>query len=251
MSQGHIYIGTSGWSYKGWAERFYPKDLPAARQFSYYCEHFPTVEINATFYRLPETKTFARWRDQAPAGFLYGVKGSRAVTHYRRLKPGARSFQLLLKRSDTLNEHLGPTLWQLPVGMKKDVGRLEAFLQRLPRRRRHAVEFRDPSWLDEDVIDRLASHRVALVWLSSKQMPMHLEVTADFVYVRFHGLSGGAAHNYTRRELDPWANHLRQCARRGVDCFVYFNNDVNVRAPENALLLMKLTGRAAVGSFCQ
>jgi uncharacterized protein YecE (DUF72 family) len=174
MKADGIYIGTSGWSYKGWAEGFYPSDLPTSRQFMFYVTKFPTVEINGTFYRLPTQKTFQHWQRQAPNGFLYSLKGSRAVTHFKRLRPGAKSFDLLLSRSRSLGEHRGPILWQLPGTLKKDLERLTAFLRRLNRTVRHAIEFRDPSWIDEKVFDVLRRYRVANVALSSREMPICL-----------------------------------------------------------------------------
>ncbi|HZC34299.1 MAG TPA: DUF72 domain-containing protein [Chthoniobacterales bacterium] len=246
MRPGKIYIGTSGWMYKSWANSFYPKGCPAKRHLDFYVTQFPTVEINATFYRLPPETAFEAWYGSAPPGFLYAVKGSRAVTHFKRLKPGAKSFQLLLDRSRLLRSRLGPFLWQLPPNFPKNTERLTEFLKTLPRRFAHAIEFRHPSWLEKEVGQILKHYQVANVAVSSQAMPMHWEVTADFVYVRFHGLKGGSAHDYTDRELEPWAEHLRRCARQGVKGFVYFNNDVNTRAPLNALRLMEMVGKYAV-----
>lgn len=242
VRHGRIHIGTSGWAYKAWAKTFYPADVATADQFQYYAQHFPTVEINATFYRLPTPKTVKSWHDKAPENFLFAIKGSQAVTHYKRLKPGARSFRLLLTRIRTLREHLGPVLWQLPGNFHKDPQRLGAFLERLPARFRHAFEFRHPSWLDEEIFALLSRKGAALVSLSSNAMPMDLTLTADFTYIRFHGLEGGAAHDYTEAELQPWADHLKLCARQGISAFVYFNNDVNTRAPMNALQLTRMAG---------
>jgi uncharacterized protein YecE (DUF72 family) len=242
MKPGAIYIGTSGWSYKSWAQTFYPSHLPPSKQLTFYATKFPTVEINRTFYRLPTQRAFDEWKCTAPAGFLYSLKGSRAVTHFKRLLPGAKSLNLLLGRSQGLGEHRGPVLWQLPGTLKKDPPRLQNFLRTLDGHIRHAIEFRDPSWIDEEVFEILRRRGVANVALSSEKMPRCLEVTTDFVYVRFHGLEGGAAHDYTDRELRPWANFLRDCAHRGVTGFVYFNNDMNTRAPFNALRLMELAG---------
>ncbi|HEU4413043.1 MAG TPA: DUF72 domain-containing protein [Polyangiaceae bacterium] len=243
---GRIYVGTSGWVYKSWAATFYPKRVPAKRHFAFYAEHFPTVEINASFYRLPEASTFRGWREQAPECFVYAVKGSRTVTHFYKLAPGAKSFDLLLERAAGLGPKLGPVLWQLPGGFGKDARRLADFVATLPRHLRHAIEFRDPSWLDAETSAILRRAGVASVALSSLAMPPNTELSADFAYLRFHGLEGGAAHDYTDRELEPWAELLRGCARRGVDAYVYFNNDVNVRAPFNALRLMDMVGAAAV-----
>lgn len=246
MKAGKIYIGTSGWSYKGWAETFYPSDLAASKQLTFYAKNFPTVEINRTFYRLPTQKAFEDWSRTAPREFLYSIKGSRAVTHFKRLRPGAKSLDLLLDRSKALGKHRGPLLWQLPGTLKKDLDRLTRFLQTLNRRVCHAIEFRDSSWIDHDVFEVLRRYRVANVALSSQTMPRCLEVTANFLYVRFHGLAGGAAHDYTDRELRPWATFLRETARRGLTGFVYFNNDMNTRAPLNAMRLMDLVGSAAL-----
>jgi uncharacterized protein YecE (DUF72 family) len=160
-------------------------------------------------------------------------------------RPGAKSLDLLLNRSELLGKHLGPVLWQLPGTLKKDLPRLEAFLRTLNHRIHHAIEFRDPSWEDEEVFETLREYRVANVALSSKAMPKCFELTAGFAYVRFHGLEGGASHDYTDQELRPWATFLRDCAGRGVKAFAYFNNDLNTRAPLNARRLMDLVGAAA------
>ncbi len=244
-----IYIGTSGWSYKSWAETFYPPDLPANQQLRFYTKRFPTVEINNTFYRLPSQKAFGGWNEKAPPGFLYSVKGSRAVTHFKRLRPGAKSLALLINRSEALGKHRGPILWQLPPTLKKDLPRLRSFLRTLDRQTRHAIEFRDPTWMDKEVFAVLRRHRVANVALSSQVMPRCLELTADFVYVRFHGLEGGAAHDYTDQELAPWADFLQCCHKDGIMGVVYFNNDMNTRAPLNALRLMELVGSSALARY--
>jgi uncharacterized protein YecE (DUF72 family) len=247
---GKICVGTSGWIYKDWAKSFYPATLPAKDRFSFYACQFPTVEINASFYRLPTEAAFVNWREQAPPGFVYSVKASRAVTHYKRLLPGAKSFDILMERCRQLEGRLGPILWQLPGSMRKDLNRLRAFLHTLPRDLPHAMEFRDPSWLDTATFALLREAGVAQVAVSSLRMPACHELTAGFAYVRFHGLEGGAAHDYTEEELRPWAEFLRGCARRGVIGFAYFNNDVNTRAPQNALLLMKMLGEWSIPSAC-
>lgn len=241
-----VHIGTSGWSYKAWGESFYPGEIPVRRHFEYYTTRFSTVEINATFYRLPEAKTISSWLEKAPAGFLYAIKGSQAVTHYKRLKPGSRSLELLLERIRILGSHLGPVLWQLPPNFAKNAERLESFLNRLPTDFRYAIEFRHPSWVDPEIHEILRRFKVANVALSSQRMPMDLTVTAPFTYARFHGLEGGAAHDYTREELEPWNTHFRECARKGVEGFAYFNNDVNTRAPLNAAMLVEMVGDCAV-----
>lgn len=237
-----IFIGTSGWSYKSWDKTFYPREVPKAHQFDFYATQFSTVEINLTFYRLPTAKMVAGWRDKAPPGFRYAVKGSRFITHMKKLKNLNGALNRFFERIEPLCERVAVILWQLPPMLQLDLPRLEHFLKGLPRRYEHAVEFRHASWLQEETLRVLRQHRAALVSVSSLGMPMNLSVTSDLVYIRFHGLAGGAAHDYTRDELQPWAEHIRRQASRGKRVFVYFNNDQNVRAPGNAKLLMELTG---------
>lgn len=243
---GRIYIGTSGWSYKAWGRSFYPEEVPERQHFEFYATQFSTVEINATFYRLPAEKTVSGWFEKAPPGFIFAVKGSRGITHYQRLKPEASSPEFFLERIRVLKDRLGPILWQLPPNFTKDPERLQEFLSHLPQGFRYAMEFRHPSWVAPEIHELLSRYGVANVSLSSLRMPMDLRITAPFAYVRFHGLEGGAAHDYTREELQPWSSFLRKCAREGVDAFVYFNNDGNTRAPINAQALIEMVGQAAV-----
>jgi uncharacterized protein YecE (DUF72 family) len=239
-----VYIGTSGWSYKGWDKTFYPADFPKRRQFEFYATQFPTVEINLTFYRLPPPATVQGWREKAPPGFLYAVKGSRFITHMKKLAHLNGALDKFFEHIEPLKRQMGPILWQLPRLLKKDPVRLENFLRGLPRHYFYALEFRHPSWLDDEIFQLLRSYSIAHVSLSSGAMPMNLTTTADFLYLRFHGLTGGAAHDYTRGELEPWAAHIRAHPDKTV--FAYFNNDVNARAPNNARLLMEMVGERAL-----
>lgn len=245
----NVWIGTSGWVYKQWAGNFYPKGWPKKNEFGYYVTQFPTVEINATFYRLPTVKTVRAWHNNAPDGFVFAVKGSRYLTHIRRLKDTSRGLQKYFRRLVPLADRTGPILWQLPPTFPKTddtLKRLDRFLGRLPKQFRHAVEFRHPSWMDEATFAVLRHHRAANVWLSSLRMPADYTVTADFVYLRFHGLKDGAYHDYTAAELAPWARELAKAARWGLPAYVYFNNDLNTRAPLNAQALMRKLGELAV-----
>ncbi len=241
---GQIYIGTSGWSYKSWDKAFYPEDVPKAGQFDFYATQFPTVEINSTFYRLPTEKMVCGWRDKAPVRFVYAVKGSRFITHMKKLRNLNGALDRFFERIRPLRQRVGVVLWQLPPMLRYDPDRLEGFLRQLPGEYRYAVEFRHSSWLQEDVFTLLNQHKTAHVSVSSLGMPRDLTVTTDIVYIRFHGLSGGAAHDYTRAELEPWAEHVRQHAREGRTVFAFFNNDANVRAPANAMTLMEMTGQS-------
>ena len=245
----NVWIGTSGWVYKQWAGNFYPKDWPRKNELGFYVTQFPTVEINATFYRLPTVKTVHSWHDKTPEGFVFAVKGSRYLTHIKRLEDTSSGLRKYFRRLVSLAERTGPILWQLPPTFPKTdetLKRLDRFLSRLPKRYQHAVEFRHPTWINEETFSVLRRHGAANVWLSSLRMPADHTVTAGFVYLRFHGLEGGPYHDYTSAELDPWAKELAKVARKGVPAYVYFNNDLNTRAPLNAQVLMQKLGPLAV-----
>jgi uncharacterized protein YecE (DUF72 family) len=245
-----VWIGTSGWVYKHWAESFYPKDWPKTQHLEFYAQQFPTVEINATFYRLPSEKMVKGWNRKAPNGFLYAVKGSRYITHMKKLKDVGEGLKNYFQKIKYLEDNLGPVLWQLPPNLKKDLSRLEDFLVQLPGSPyQHAIEFRHTSWVDDETFSLLRKYRAAHVWLSSQKMPLDFTVTANFVYARFHGLENGAAHDYTQKELEPWAEQLIQFSKQRRPAFVYFNNDWNTRAPLNAKLLMEMVGGLAVTPF--
>lgn len=245
----NVWVGTSGWVYKQWAGNFYPKGWPKKDEFSFYTRHFPTVEINATFYRLPSLKMVRGWRERSPDDFVFAVKGSRYLTHIRRLNDTGPGLRKYFSRLKPLAERTGPILWQLPPNFQKtdeNFHRLERFLTKLPKQFRHAVEFRHPSWMDEQSFELLRKHHAANVWLSSMRMPADYTVTSDFVYLRFHGLQGGAYHDYTDDELKPWARELARAALRGIPSYVYFNNDLNTRAPLNAASLMTMLAEFSV-----
>lgn len=244
-----IFIGTSGWVYKEWANDFY-RGLKPKEHFRHYTTQFPTVEINATFYRMPTLKMVHGWRNKAPKCFIFAVKGSRFITHIKRLANLDRSVSNFIRRIAPMKEKLGPLLWQLPPSFKKNLPRLKSFLKRLPENFSHAVEFRHPDWIVDETFALLRQHNVAAVGISSMRMPMNFSVTSsDFIYIRFHGLAGGAHHDYTREELRPWADHIREQAANGKMAFVYFNNDLNVRAPNNARLLMEMCGDSVAQPF--
>src|SRR5688572_14820072 len=238
-----LFVGTSGWVYKGWAGSFYPKEVPSREHLAFYASQFNTVEINASFYRLPAETMVKGWRERAPNGFIYAVKGSRFITHMKKLNVTRPSIEIFFKRARLLREHLGPILWQLPPNLHFDLKRLDTFLGKLPKRFRYAVEFRHPSWINDETFQLLRKHKAAHVSLSSMAMPLDLTITADFVYIRFHGLQGGFAHDYTGEELKPWAAHCRHALRDGLRVYAYFNNDANTRAPGNAKTLIEMIKR--------
>jgi uncharacterized protein YecE (DUF72 family) len=239
------FIGTSGYTYKSWDKTFYG-DTPKKLQLEYYSTQFPTVEINATFYRLPSEAMVRGWRDRVDPKFRYALKGSRFITHMKKLANLGGAVDVYFDRIAPLQERTAIILWQLPPMLKKDLPRLDDFLAQLPRSYRHAVEFRERSWYEDDTFELLRKHKASHVALSSGGMPMNLTVTADIIYIRFHGLEGGAAHDYSRRELQPWADYICEQADKGRTLYIYFNNDINVRAPENAKMLMEMIGEHAV-----
>ncbi len=250
MGGGTIRVGTSGWQYDDWRGRFYPRDLPKRQWFAHYARRFPTVEINATFYRLPATTTVTRWRDGAPDGFRYAIKGSRYLTHNKKLRDPRDPIATITRRMAPLEAVHGVWLWQLPPNLHVDVDRLDAFLSALPDGPGHAVEFRHRSWYVDEVEQALVRRGVAWVWLSDHQMPAATPVTADFVYLRLHGLAEDPdrryRYDYADAELVPWAERLRAAAADGHDGWVYFNNDYDANAPRNAAALVDLLDDAAV-----
>jgi uncharacterized protein YecE (DUF72 family) len=242
-----LYVGTSGWSYRDWAGVFYPPELEATEWLTFYARNFSTVEINASFYRLPFASMVESWRRKAPVGFLYAVKGNRRITHLKRLRDVEEECTRFLDRIRPLGDRLGPVLWQLPPRFPADPSLLENFLDQLPSGFQYAVEFRDSSWLRDDVLDCLRAHKTALVAVSSRRMPMVVEFTGDFLYLRFHGLAGGFAHDYTEEELRPWVETTVRALNAGLDVFAYFNNDSHCRAPKNAREFQTLVSGALEG----
>ena len=233
-------IGCSGWEYKHWRGDFYPPAVPKSHWFEHYANTFDTVEINNTFYRLPEKKTFAAWAARAPDGFLYAVKASRFLTHMKKLKDPEEPLRRLFSRMAPLTNHLGPVLYQLPPGWKLDYDRLEHFLQVLPRGFRHVLEFRDPSWYENGVLTLLDRYGVALCLHDMRGSATGRERIGPFVYVRFHGATGHYGGGYSDQRLREWSDWLRPYSRRGIEIYAYFNNDVGGHAPRNALTLRRM-----------
>jgi len=243
-----IRIGCSGWNYAHWRNGvFYPPRCPPRRWLSFYSEHFDTVEVNTTFYRLPATASVARWVDETPAGFTFAVKVSRYITHVKRLVDVPQHLPLLYDRIAPLvsSFKLGPFLWQLPPTFACDLDRLAAALAALHDGHRHAFEFRHPSWFCDEVYALLREHQVALVVGDRPEVHAFQahELTADFTLVRFHAGSRGRNGNYSHRELDEWVERLRRWSRTAA-VFAYFNNDWEGYAIENA----RYTRAALAGS---
>jgi len=236
--RGACRIGTSGYQYDHWVGVLYPDDLPKKQWFARYAEHFDTVEINNTFYHLPKATTFDAWRERAPSDFCYVLKFSRYATHLKHLKDPQDSIELFLERAERLGEELGPLLVQLPPRWKPDPGRLAAFLTAAPKRHRWAVEFRHPAWLCEPIYEILRAHNAALV--VHDIIPNHPRVlTADWVYLRFHGPGERYGGDYSYQALSAAARRIKNHLTKGLDVFAYFNNDAHGYAVKNALTLRR------------
>jgi uncharacterized protein YecE (DUF72 family) len=244
MRRFSLHIGTSGWHYKHWVGNFYPPKTPASRMFALYAEHFDTVELNNSFYRLPNVETFREWRDAAPRNFLFAVKASRLITHNLKLKNPQNALDNILSRADVLGRKLGPVLFQLPPHWKKNVERLEAFLSVLPRYHRYVFEFREPTWNSEDVYAVLRKHNAAYCIHELAGFQTELTVTADFVYVRLHGPGAGKYEgSYTDAQLRGWARQIEAWSETSKAVYIYFDNDQAGFAAANALTLKELTAR--------
>ena len=242
LGRGRARVGCSGWQYKHWRGDFYPSNLRQVRWFEHYASIFDTVEINNTFYRLPERATFAAWARRAPPGFTFAVKASRFLTHMKKLKDPEEPIDRLFSRMRPLRTHQGPVLYQLPPGWRVDHTRFEHFLDVLPRNVRHAIEFREPSWYDPAVLDLMKRRGVALCLHDMPGSATGQDVTAPFIYVRFHGASSRYGGSYPDERLRNWAEWLNQRRDQGCDVYTYFNNDIGGHAPRNALTLRRMLG---------
>lgn len=242
MSGSRFYIGTSGFHYPHWVGPFYPPNMKPSEFLSHYVSFFDTLEINNSFYRLPEEKTFVEWREKVPPYFVFSVKASRYITHMKKLKEVGEPLGNFMRRVEALGEKLGPILFQLPPRWKVDVERLESFLQELPpgRGRRYAFEFRDTSWFREEVYQALKRFGCSfcIYELSGVRSPHVL--TADFVYVRLHGPGGAYEGKYTKKALSGWARAISDWVEEGRDIYCYFDNDQFGYAVENAIELKSM-----------
>lgn len=238
------WVGTSGWVYPHWRDVFYPPELKQRQWFDYYARHFATVEINNTFYRLPRERAWEQWRRQAPAGFRYAVKGSRYITHIKRLRDCDEPVETFVARARLLCERLGPILWQLPPQMKCDPERLESFLLLLPHDVQHVFEFRRKDWLQHETFAALRRHNVGSCAYHMVHQETPLEATSDIAYLRFHGSDELYAGRYKDAQLAAWAKRLRALPDDVREVYVYFNNDAFGYAVDNASTLRSILREA-------
>ena len=241
---GRILIGTSGFSYPHWGKGvFYPPHLKPQDWLAYYSHYFDTVEINSSFYRLPTEETLNRWRDVTPADFTFAVKGSRLITHLKRLKDCEASVRKFLERLSILDRKLEVILWQLPPSLPLSLKHLQNFLslvRNLLPVSKVVLEVRHPSWLVEEVFALLSEANVALCLSDWSQLRVTEPLTADFVYVRQHGITSRYDSCYSTESLQVDRERILGWIEAGLDVYVYFNNDACGYAVQNALQLKQL-----------
>src|SRR5438552_6227686 len=230
-----LYVGTSGYSYKEWKGSFYPEKLPAKEMLSYYASRLPAVEINNSFYRLPQRSMLENWKEQVPANFRFSIKASQRITHFKRLKDVEDETKYLLDTASVLEDRLGVVLFQLPPNMKKDLPRLETFLTCLPRETRAAFEFRHSTWLEDDVLALLSRGGHALCISDTDDLPVtHIDRTADWGYLRLRRVA------YDEAALREWLKRVRD--QNWTDAFVFFKHEDEGTGPKLAGEFLELAG---------
>jgi uncharacterized protein YecE (DUF72 family) len=223
----NLYVGTSGYSYKEWKGSFYPEKIPAAEMLSYYASRLPAVELNNTFYRMPQRTMVESWKMQVPENFRFSVKAPQRITHFKRLKEAGEETKFMLETVSALEDRLGVVLFQLPPNMKKDLERLETFLRDLPAETPAAFEFRHPTWFDDDVIELFRSQNRALCVSDTDDLPAnHIDKTADWGYLRLRRV------NYSETDLAAWMKRIR--AQEWKTTFVFFKHEDEGTGPKLA-----------------
>ncbi|HZE63674.1 MAG TPA: DUF72 domain-containing protein [Pyrinomonadaceae bacterium] len=231
----NLHVGTSGYSYKEWKGSFYPEKIPAKDMLRFYSERLSTVEINATFYRLPQKSTLENWKEQVPKTFRFSLKAPQRITHFKRLKEVSEDAKYFLDIAATLEDQLGVVLFQLPPNMKKDLSRLETFLRELPTQPRTAFEFRHPTWFDDDVLEMLRARNCALCVSDTDDLPAtHIDKTADWGYLRLRRVL------YSEEHLQDWLKRVRD--QNWNETFVFFKHEDEGTGPRLAAQFLKLAG---------
>lgn len=232
-----IQVGTSGYNYPEWKGSFYPADLSAAKMLPYYASRFTTVEINYTFYRAPTEKILAGWARATPDGFRFTLKAPRRITHDARLKDVGELTRHFCTVASTLGPKLAALLFQLPPSFRKDLARLDAFLEELPAAAPAAFEFRHASWFDEETFDRLRAKKVALCVAESEKLATPVVITGPVAYFRLRD------EGYTPADLARWADVITRETAGCRDVFVYFKHEEAGKGPEFAKILLEHLGR--------
>jgi uncharacterized protein YecE (DUF72 family) len=231
----NLYVGTSGYSYKEWKGSFYPEKIPAKDMLRFYAERLGTVEINATFYRLPQKSTLENWKEQVPQTFRFSLKAPQRITHFKRLKEVADDAKYFLDIAATLADQLGVVLFQLPPNLKKDLPRLETLLSELPTQPRAAFEFRHPTWFDDDVLAVLRARNCALCISDTDDLPAtHIDKTADWGYLRLRRVL------YSEDHLKDWLKRIRD--QNWNETFLFFKHEDEGTGPRLAAQFLQLAG---------
>lgn len=233
-------IGTSGFSYDHWIGSFYPPDLARSKQLAHYAKCFSTVEINYSFYHIPSHKTLENWAEKTPVPFRFALKASRGITHRGYPDRSGRLVKIFAERARILGSKLGPILYQFPNRLSYDLTMLERFLALLPNDIRSTIEFRSDAWATEEAFQLLRKYGVGYCIVSAPGLSCRLETTAQFAYIRMHGISSWYTYNYTESDLRWWRDRIGEFLDRELDVYVYFNNDYRGYAPMNALRLKQL-----------
>ncbi|MGR9014315.1 MAG: DUF72 domain-containing protein [Gammaproteobacteria bacterium] len=238
-----VSIGTSGWSYQHWQERFY-NGVSRKDWLKFYAERFSAVEVNGTFYRLQSPAAFKKWFDQTPQDFSFAIKANRYLTHNKKLLDPKPSVVIEKSHAQTLGDKLAVVLWQLPALLKKDLPRLQGFIDALQQwpETRHSIEFRHPSWFDDETAACLAQAEIAVCLSDAETWPMWDQVTTNLVYIRLHGHARTYASSYGKLELAYWAGRIAEWTSQGMAVHVYFDNDAECAAPFNAMDLKAMLG---------
>jgi len=228
-----LHVGTSGYSYKEWKGSFYPEKIPAKEMLNYYSQRLSTVEINATFYRMPQQSMLENWKQQVPGSFRFSLKASQRITHFKRLKETDEETKYFLETAAVLGDQLGVVLFQMPPNMKKDLPRLETFLTHLPPETPAAFEFRHPTWFEDDVLELLKSQNRPLVVSDTDDLPAsHIDKTADWGYLRLRRV------NYSEENLIDWAARIRE--QNWKETFVFFKHEDEGTGPKLAAQFVQL-----------
>jgi uncharacterized protein YecE (DUF72 family) len=229
----NLYVGTSGYSYKEWKGSFYPEKLAAKDMLSYYAERLKAVELNNTFYRLPQRSMVESWKEQVPDDFLFSVKASQRITHFKRLKEAGEATTYMLDTISALGDRLGVVLFQLPPNMKKDLERLGSFLELLPKGLKATFEFRHPTWFDDEVLGLLKQHDRALCVSDTDDLPVNqIDKTAGWGYLRLRRV------NYSPTDLTEWIKRIK--AQKWETTFVFFKHEDEGTGPKLAAEFLKL-----------
>jgi uncharacterized protein YecE (DUF72 family) len=239
-----IRIGCSGWNYKHWRERFYPKGVPVSRWFAFYAEHFDTVEINNSFYMLPKAETFDKWREQAPPAFRYAVKANRFLTQAKKLKDCEEPLGRMMPPVRHLGTTLGPLLFQLPPRFRINLERLESFLKLLPGDVTNVFEFREKSWHVPETLALLDRYGASFCAHDMPELASERWAAGPIAYVRFHGGVGKYWGRYSDEALLGWTDWMVEQARGGREVWAYFNNDIDAHAIHDAQTLKAMVRQA-------